>query len=147
MRQFPEDFKINWEKNLNTCSENMMLMLIGAYNQNMEDLDVEIEDKSANIQSLTAHKHYLDKNAELRKYLNNLIQNLITDKNKKIARDRLQFKENRAYNWSIDSKPKGRGRHEYEQREAISDLTSNSISSSTSQSQNSLITDSTKSRK
>lgn len=65
------EFKLQWEANLQDCTVKIMNSLIEHYNRDIRDLDIEITEFQKQNMSLCAHPKLLEKNKLLKEYLEN----------------------------------------------------------------------------
>lgn len=99
------EFKSQWEANLQDCTVKMMTSLIEHYNRDIKDLDVEIIEFQRQNVSLPK---FLEKDKLLKEYLEKYIKDLIYRKDIKSIRDKMAFNGKYAYKWPQQGGRKGR---------------------------------------
>lgn len=101
--QIPEltiALKEKWEKNLNTCSKNMLLMLIEHHEAYIENLDKEIAQICDQLKGLEHNECFKTKDLQIKNIIERLNKELVYKKESKFQRDREAYGQGLAYKWS-----------------------------------------------
>lgn len=91
------EFKAQWEANLQDCTSRMMTFLIEHYKKAIKDLDNEIIEFQKQNVSLCAHPKFLEKDKQLKEYLEKYNKDLIYKKYIKFIWDKMAFNGKCAY--------------------------------------------------
>lgn len=130
-------FKKMWEENLNECTKNMMLLLIGEYNKRLLVLDKELEDIQNRLQKFKNCPSLAEHESRLKIHIDKFNKDILLKKDNKFWRDQLAFIDGQAYKWNqFHFKPTNKRQSNRAQRNMdskVSDVSSNSSISVSSQ--------------
>lgn len=99
MESIGPKFKKDWEANLSTCSNKMMLLLIDEYKTTIAQIDKELEPLYTKLSSLKTHAQYNQQDKELNEHLERFNRDVLIKKENKFLRDSRAFQEFKAYHW------------------------------------------------
>lgn len=82
-----------------------MQLLVEEHKKEIELLDGDIQSCNSTIAASDGSRSFVEREKELNMGLERLSRDLITQKEKKLARDRKAFQINKAYIWPSSSQP------------------------------------------
>lgn len=92
-------FKNKWENALSNCSLTLMQLLIDQHKIDLDHVDSEILICNTKIKALKLGEILAEREREISMGMETLCRDLISKKEKKLARDRKAFLANSAYSW------------------------------------------------
>lgn len=98
------DFKSTWENALQTCSQNLMQILIDEYTKRSLALDIEITKTCEQLQKFKTYQSVSIKEKKLKIHLESFNKNILIKKNFKFHRDKNAFEAGKAYKWNQNNK-------------------------------------------
>ncbi|XP_040193145.1 uncharacterized protein LOC120926910 [Rana temporaria] len=94
-------FKKRWENNLQQCTKIMMKLLIEEYQKRILTSEKEIDELYNQLEPFKDMDTYKDQEQKIKGHIDTTVKDLITKKEQNFWRDKMAFKEGKAYRWLI----------------------------------------------
>lgn len=97
-------FRSTWENTLQTCSRNLMQILIDEYTKRSLVLDTEITKICERLKTFQVYPSVSTKENKLKIHLESFNKNILIKKNSKFHRDKNAFEAGKAYKWNQNNR-------------------------------------------